>query len=712
MIILKELILNNFLSHEKTDIKFEAEDKLLIDGRSGSGKSSIVEALLWGFYAHGRADNNRNLIKRGKKMAKVIIYVNNDNISYRIERSVTDKGKHELTILESSDGTQYAPVKINGIKNLQEYLEKEILHSSYTLFINSIVYPQDNAESFIKQPANKKKDLLLEIVNVAKYDEYYKKTRDKLSELNIRIASDQGMITSLTEFNEAEIAKITDKEAIKTNLTTAKQKNEAAIKEKDTLEAKIMDNRLLLAKINGLADQVTAGEIRLKRCNNDIDDLDDESMKISDDNINDLKKKTIDLPDNRKSLMEISAAEDKRNVWQEKMMALLPLKPISKNFDKLLEEANKQLIVLMRDVPEADKPYLCPSCGANINRGEVCPDLQKISDLRKINMDRLEQAIIDITREKEEYIKNETDFLNKQEALGPAPFVDTTRKMVLQDMIKQQEECLEILKEVENKKLQIITTRQLKLEEKSKIELEINTLTTEKDKLSKQVIPTDMMEARLISLKNEISKNESDIYTYNILLNNIENSEKRIAENKVKISELQAANKQNLIDIEDLALLKEALSPNGVKAMVIDYIIPYLEDKINNILSQLSDFRINLETQKETIDGESVIEGLFINIINELGEKSEFANYSGGEKLKIIVAISEALSEIQNMGFRILDEMFMALDSDSTENFVVTLQKIQSRFAQFICISHLQQIKDLFEKKISVNKYNGTSTIV
>lgn len=164
-------------------------------------------------------------------------------------------------------------------------------------------------------------------------------------------------------------------------------------------------------------------------------------------------------------------------------------------------------------------------------------------------------------------------------------------------------------------------------------------------------------------------------------------------------------------EMESLSLIKEAFGSKGLKAVAVDYLIPRLEEKINEILSRLSDFRVRLDTQKATASADGVTEGLFINIINDMGEELDFANYSGGERLKITVAIAEALASLQKIGFRILDELFIGLDEESTEHFADVVNKLNERFKQMICISHLRNIKDIFDKKVEVKKVNGTSIV-
>jgi DNA repair exonuclease SbcCD ATPase subunit len=129
------------------------------------------------------------------------------------------------------------------------------------------------------------------------------------------------------------------------------------------------------------------------------------------------------------------------------------------------------------------------------------------------------------------------------------------------------------------------------------------------------------------------------------------------------------------------------------------------------VLSKLSDFRVRLDTQKKSADGESTIEGLFITILNEMGEEMPFENYSGGEKLKISVSISESLATLQKVGFRLFDETFIGLDENSTESFATVLSRLTKDFSQVLCISHLLQIKELFETHINIKKTKNVSFI-
>jgi len=179
MITLKKIQLNNFLSHENTKIEVGEGEKTLIDGKSGSGKSTLLDAVIWNLYGESRVDN-KSLIRRAAKNAEVTVELNDGSTTFVITRSVSVSGKHTLTA-RRKEGNSEVPVDKVGIKDIQQWIEEELLHASYPLFINSVAYPQDNIENFVRQNATRRKDLLLEIVKIKNIDEYYATARELLT---------------------------------------------------------------------------------------------------------------------------------------------------------------------------------------------------------------------------------------------------------------------------------------------------------------------------------------------------------------------------------------------------------------------------------------------------------------------------------------------------------------------------------------------------
>ena len=119
-----------------------------------------------------------------------------------------------------------------------------------------------------------------------------------------------------------------------------------------------------------------------------------------------------------------------------------------------------------------------------------------------------------------------------------------------------------------------------------------------------------------------------------------------------------------------------------------------------------------METQKKGVSEDTVIEGLYIIVQNERGEELELASFSGGEKIRIITAISLGFASFCNCNFRIMDEAVIGLDSETVDNFIEILKNdILKKVDQVIMISHIPEIKDVFSKQIEIKKINGNSKI-
>ena len=715
MVILKKIQLKNFLSHADTVLEFEEDQKLLIDGRSGSGKSGIVEGLIWCFYGRSRVENNRNLIKNGCSSAFVCVTLEKKvsdeaSVIYEIERTVTKAGRHSIAINKADIDNRLVyneglpktkPVTTAGIRGSQEYIENEILHSSYLLFINSIAYPQDNVENFVKQPADKRKDIILEIINASAYDRYYEKTREAIAERQNKSLVNIDKMEFFKREMETSLATASDLPKHLKALQEAKEEAQESRKALEGVEDRINYLEVKNSAIGGLKDQnerflesmemfgahnITAAE-KLK----EIEKID---LVL-------LKKQIDKIPLFKKEIAKLEELEGKAYKWSETFGSLLQTAPVRHDYEPMISQLNQQIIQLMKENLEE-----CHELG------KVCPILKKKQDAR---IKEMEKEIANFEEKMAALEEGINDHEKKVNKLGERPVFDKatldnlsnelfdlllaeSRFEKYSDKEKLREETQKL---IEDNNLQI---------SKYKDMIEANKTKMADIEKSIEELP-DLQEKRL-AIKDHHQSLENDIRIAEREVDLCKEAKNKAEELKSTIEEMEENHKAVVAELENLNLLKEAFGPRGVKAIIVDYVIPRLEDKVNDILGKLSDFTVKLDTQKSGVKGDTVLEGLFITIINELGEEFDYNNYSGGEKLKITVAISEALAEIQQISFRILDELFVGLDEDSTENFAKVMETLNSRFSQMICITHLREIKEMFPEKVTVVKTNGTSKII
>jgi exonuclease SbcC len=185
--------------------------------------------------------------------------------------------------------------------------------------------------------------------------------------------------------------------------------------------------------------------------------------------------------------------------------------------------------------------------------------------------------------------------------------------------------------------------------------------------------------------------------------------------------ELDAVSNRKTELEEDQGIYQElatAFGRQGVQAMLIETVIPRLEEEGNYLLGQMTDNRMHLklETQRERRSGRGEpIETLEINVSDELGPRS-YEMYSGGEAFRVNLALRIALSKVlaQRMGAPLptlfIDEGFGTQDGAGRERILDVISSIQHDFEKIIVITHLEDLKDMFPVRIEVQKNGDGST--
>ncbi len=95
---IKKIIIDNFQSHEHTEIEFGPGLNVIV-GPSDYGKSAVVRALRWVLYNEPRGSS---FIRAGAKVCKVTIELNNGTLITRL-RSTTGKNQY---LLRKADGEE------------------------------------------------------------------------------------------------------------------------------------------------------------------------------------------------------------------------------------------------------------------------------------------------------------------------------------------------------------------------------------------------------------------------------------------------------------------------------------------------------------------------------------------------------------------------------------------------------------------------------
>ena len=195
-----------------------------------------------------------------------------------------------------------------------------------------------------------------------------------------------------------------------------------------------------------------------------------------------------------------------------------------------------------------------------------------------------------------------------------------------------------------------------------------------------------------------------------------------------EVRRLQSLRREVSRDSTRLAALKEdegiyqelvtAFGRQGIQAMLIETVVPRLEEEANLLLGRMTDNRmqVKLETQRERRSGRGdPIETLEINVSDELGPRS-YEMYSGGEAFRVNLSLRIALSKVlaQRMGAPLptlfIDEGFGSQDAAGRERILDVISAIENDFDKIIVVTHLDDMKDVFPVRIEVQKGDDGST--
>lgn len=261
--------------------------------------------------------------------------------------------------------------------------------------------------------------------------------------------------------------------------------------------------------------------------------------------------------------------------------------------------------------------------------------------------------------------------------------------------------------------------------------IKLNTIDVYKLNIQSEI---EIIEQNLKTILDEI--NSIDIDLDKIKLNTIEIDELtnkkhfklnyiQNLESKIKLSdEIKSNNKNLFLEQDNLDVLVKSFGTNGIQSQIIEYSLPELSRETNKLLSSLTEHGLSVEFRKvegRKISGtESYSQEIEIFIADHNGVVRDYETYSGGESFRIDFAIRIALSRLISLrsGVRspilFIDEGFGSQDQMGQDRLREAIQAVSVSddymFKKIIIITHLETLKESFDRAVEVTKLNGISS--
>lgn len=174
--------------------------------------------------------------------------------------------------------------------------------------------------------------------------------------------------------------------------------------------------------------------------------------------------------------------------------------------------------------------------------------------------------------------------------------------------------------------------------------------------------------------------------------------------------------------LNDYQTLSQAFGIDGIQYMIIRSIVPEIMRRANDILAAMTGGRmaVDFRTEREQKSNQKIVNSLDVWIVSITGGSRPYSSHSGGEKVKISLAVTLGLADVKarragvQLGMLFIDEPPF-LDADGTEAYADALTSMASRNPgmRILAISHDPTMKARFQQNILVTAgENGSEVTV
>lgn len=684
-----KLYIENFLSHDESEVDFEAFNVALIlgaynndtDQSNGAGKSAVFEAIAWALFGRSRHKKKDGVVKRDKRACKIVFDFKVDDQLYRITRK-RDKilGESDVTF-ERWDGTDFQSIT----SDTNTATDKNIVETigvNYEVFINSFYFKQNDISMFAQATSSKRKDTLKSLLKMEKWDAYQKKAKEHRTRLQSQIDAKGKDLIPINEI-KADIKQCKDDmRELKSKINQCNQKsthlNEKLIDAKTQYHSLYGDS-VDPSELSNLQKEYNQAKRRRKQI---VAQISENNTAIQNYNEN------------------ISKAEQRIPIYNERIAAKQGI-DIAATRKRVMDGTLKEQAASNK-IKKLSQPLRvgthCDECNRPMTKDEV-------KELKAKRAEELQKA--------------KTSLGNIRAKLKE-----------IRSLVKKQESALETGSKAEIDKGRI----ELKI---SKLKNDIKSLTAENGSLQRELdeINSKNYEGEIEKLKLRFDKEAEEKLRGSIeeLGSKIAVIKKRCDRLNIdygskasKYKELQTTEKKQLELQKELDKLNsdyavydklhKYFGRDGIQAIIIENVIEELENYANLTLTKMCNepMTLSIQTQKQTEKGDW--NETFDIDISSAGRTDEFETFSGGEQFRISLALRLALSKILakrmggTLGFILLDEVSSSLDDKGLDLFMDIVKQL-GRELKVLVITHDEKLKDRFENVLMVNKTTVGSTM-
>ena len=664
---------NMFSYGEGNVLNFEnLSDVCGLFASNASGKSSLLDAITYTIFDKCSKTGKANEVLNNKKTwFRGVFRFEMNGITYAIDRRGTQNKKKETHVKVDVDFYTESD-NLNGEersetnKNIRRYL------GTYDDFILTAFSLQADNNNFIEKSQKERKDLLSQFLDITVFEQLYQLAADEIKETAGRLKD-----YKKTDFAEIIISADTIITNNQDTITSLEQQEDVLQDQRNTLQERIVE--LIETKlpttydgpdINELKQQEQTLITHIESIQTDIETAE-----------HDLECLIANIDERETRLAEINVTEldEQTKLYSQKENAVNTLLQKLQQQQEIVNAKQEKINHL------SDHEYdpQCKYCTSNIFVQNAI-EAQNTIDKDRNLLEQLNQSIIALNQEIEILIPvfEKTKSLNDLRiALKHEQMISERNELQLQILesdLQTKESELETIIE----RQQSFLHNETAIKHNKTIDIHINEC--------KEKITT--ISEKLKIIQSEIKNNYGAI---------------EVAKTQ-KAAAIQQLERYQQLETEYKAYgyYLESVKRDGIPYELITKALPKIEAEINNVLNQIVEFNMVLNTDGKNING---------YIIYDEDNFWPLELTSGMERFISSLAIRIALinvSALPRPNFIAIDEGWGSLDADHISSVVNLFDYFRTKFDFSIIISHVDSMRDMVDNLIEVNKTAGFSKIL
>ena len=342
---LKKIEWDNLFNYgEGNCIDFAGQEGLVgVLGKNYSGKSSIIDSLLYTLYNTTSKNNRKNIdiINQNRNSCRGYVEITVGDILYKVERKSTKykkktKGQETTEARTDVEFTKYCYAtdteeSLNGTTRTQTDKNIRKIFGTVTDFLMTSMSSQLGSLMYISEGSTRRKEILAKFLDLEFFEQKYRLAHEDIADMRgaIKRLSDREFANEIKEAR-TELARN------ETEISVQERKCEETQDEIEDMKLELVDN-------NGLIESIPAEIIDISKVNSSLEDYKNSLSSVIDQNAQ-LRQELLENKGLCERLSDFIGSFDSESYKDKMAMVVENKQKIDRISTEIREYENKQLV--------------------------------------------------------------------------------------------------------------------------------------------------------------------------------------------------------------------------------------------------------------------------------------------------------------------------------------------------------------------------------